>query len=303
MAAHEEEDTKTGLFSVSYAGLWGQAALDLDGFIDKAAELGFDGVLLMGKSPHLSPLGADEAMLDRTRAHLDRRGIACIGLAAYTDFLLPAPAEVPVGEMQELYVEACARMAARLGGSVVRLFTGYDHGGLAPAGQELRVVRALQGCADRVRPFGITLAVQNHHDLAVDTRALHALLAEVDRPNVAAGYDAWSPCLRGEDVEAGARLMAPRTALTIAADYQRIPRYRYDPALVNYRREEPDAVKATAMGEGCIDYPTFFRGLSSGGYDGWVVYEMCSPLSGGGALDNLDRMARGFLDYLRKHGR
>ena len=32
---------KPVLFSVSYAGLWGQDALDVEGFIRKAAELGY----------------------------------------------------------------------------------------------------------------------------------------------------------------------------------------------------------------------------------------------------------------------
>jgi len=47
---------------VSYAGFWGQAYLPVDQFIDKAAELGYDGVMLMAKRPHVSVLdfGADE---------------------------------------------------------------------------------------------------------------------------------------------------------------------------------------------------------------------------------------------------
>ena len=45
-----------GLFSVSYAGSWGQQALSLSDFIARAAALGFDTVMLAGKRPHLSPL-------------------------------------------------------------------------------------------------------------------------------------------------------------------------------------------------------------------------------------------------------
>ena len=43
------------LHSVSYSGSWGQAGLTLEQFLDKAADLGFDGVMLMAKRPHLSP--------------------------------------------------------------------------------------------------------------------------------------------------------------------------------------------------------------------------------------------------------
>ena len=44
------------LHSVSYAGLWGQHFLSVDAFIDKAAELGYSGVMLMAKRPHISVL-------------------------------------------------------------------------------------------------------------------------------------------------------------------------------------------------------------------------------------------------------
>ena len=47
---------KLSLFTVSYAGLWGQHQLTLEDAIRKAAELGYQGVELMGKRPHFSPL-------------------------------------------------------------------------------------------------------------------------------------------------------------------------------------------------------------------------------------------------------
>jgi sugar phosphate isomerase/epimerase len=52
------------------------------------------------------------------------------------------------------------------------------------------------------------------------------------------------------------------------------------------------------MGEGFIDYPGFLRALREIGYDGYVAYEMCSPLRGGGSEQNLDRCARRFLEYM-----
>ncbi len=41
------------LHSVSYSGSWGQVCLSIDRFIDKAADLGFRGVMLKAKRPHL----------------------------------------------------------------------------------------------------------------------------------------------------------------------------------------------------------------------------------------------------------
>lgn len=46
---------KTCLHSVSYMGIWrGQATLTVDEFLVKAKELGFDGVMLAAKRPHVS---------------------------------------------------------------------------------------------------------------------------------------------------------------------------------------------------------------------------------------------------------
>lgn len=232
------------LFSVSYAGLWGQERLDLPSFLDKAADLGFTDVLLMAKRPHLSILDADDRTLGAVKAKLEEKGLNLVGLASYNDFLLAAPGEIPV-QLQIAYVEDCARITAFLGGGLVRVFTGYERADLALAQQWDSVIAALQECADRVARYGVNLVVQNHHDLAVETSALSLLLAEVDRANVRAGYDAWSPFLRGEDLYAGAKRMAPGMGLTIAADYKRLPRYEYCSSLVNYTRTEPDFVRAT----------------------------------------------------------
>src|SRR5258708_5260353 len=63
------------LHSVSYAGLWGQASLTLDQFIDKAAELGFEGVMLMAKRPHLSVLDYNTEACARLKSHLESRNL------------------------------------------------------------------------------------------------------------------------------------------------------------------------------------------------------------------------------------
>jgi sugar phosphate isomerase/epimerase len=290
---------KLGLFSVSYAGLWGQAQLDLISFIQKASELGFDGVLMMAKRPHLSPLDYDEAQLSQVKEALDSSHIQCIGLACYNDFLLSAAAEVPVREMQFAYIESCCRMTAFLGGELVRVFTGYERSDIPFTAQWEQVIAAIQECGERAERHGITLAVQNHHDLAVATEAMKLLLSEVRRTNVKSGYDAWSPYLRGENLYEGAKKMAKETIMTIAANYLCFPRYKYDSTVVNYKPVEPDFVKATSMEKGAIDYTLFFKGLTEGGFDGWAVYEMCSPLIGGSSLENLDKKATEFLSFMK----
>ena len=62
---------KTCLHSVSYMGIWcGQATLTVDEFLLKAKELGFHGVMLAAKRPHVSLIDYDEAARKKLRSRI-----------------------------------------------------------------------------------------------------------------------------------------------------------------------------------------------------------------------------------------
>jgi sugar phosphate isomerase/epimerase len=256
---------------------------------------------LAGKRPHLSPLDATPDLLGRVKDALARTGLRCEVIAGYTDFAGGGAAEVPYGEMQVAYVESLARTAAALGCGVVRVFTAYESPGQTAGALWPRVVGLLRESCDRAAAHDVIIAIQNHHDVGVHTDALLELLADIDRPNCKLGFDAWSPALRGEDLYEAARRAAPHTAITTNADYVRLPRFQYQPALVNYQPAAPDLVRAVPFGQGFIDYPAFFRGLLDGGFKGVATYEMCSPLRGGGGIDNLDRCAARYVSWMREN--
>lgn len=291
---------KQSLFSISYAGLWGQHRLEFLDFLSKARSLGYDGVMLAGKRPHLSMLDFTETHLHEIKEKLAAERLTCAVIGAYTDFSGLGPSEVPVLEMQIAYVHAMARLAKALGAGVVRVFSAYEHPGLSPAVVWNRAATALRECCDRAADCGVTIAVQNHHDVGVHTDALLELLTDIDRPNCKVGFDAWSPALRGEDLYESAKRIAPYTACTTNADYVRLLRFRYQPELVNYSVEGPPLVRAVPFGDGFIDYHAFFSGLRDGGFDGWATYEMCSPLRGGGSLENLDICAKRYLAWMNE---
>lgn len=287
------------LFSISYAGLWGQASLSLVDFIARAGRLGFPSVMLAGKRPHLSPLDAGPEQIDLLRDTLAQARVRCDVVAAYTHLAVGFAAEVPVVEFQIAYVESLARIAEQLGASTVRVFTAYEIEGQDLQQQWRKAVAALREMSERAEQFGVTVAIQNHHDVALHTDALLELLCDINRPNCKLGFDAWSPALRGENLYEAARKAAPFTAITTNADYIRVPRFRYRPELVNYESIAPDWVRAVPFGSGFIDYSSFFRGLREGGYNGVAIYEMCSPVRGGGELENLDGHASTYLKWMR----
>ena len=288
------------LFSVSYSGSWGQARLSVEQFVNKAAELGYQGVMLGGKRPHLSPLDWDAAARADLRRRIEAAGLQHVIVAGYNNFTADLEhAEVPTREIQVAYVTDLARLARDIGGDTVRVFTGYEHACKGYLPQWNLVIDCLKECAQNAAEFGITLAVQNHHDLGADFRSHRDLLEAVGEPNCRAGFDAWLPALHGVDLAEAARAMASLTVHTTVADYQGRPRFVYEPDAVNYRSVTPYS-QAVPMGEGFLDYAGFFAALQAGGFDGTVAYEMCSPLLGGGSEENLDRHATRFLDYLKK---
>jgi sugar phosphate isomerase/epimerase len=286
---------------VSYAGLWGQHFLSLDDFVDKAAELGFGGVMLMAKRPHLSVLDWNSAARARLRRRVEQHGLKTVCLAGYNNFTADMEhGDIPQREYQIRHIAELAEIARDLGGNLVRVFTGYETPASSHVAQWNIVVQSLRECAQRAAEYGITIGVQNHHDIAVGAESHYDLIQEVGEPNCRAMFDAWAPALHGEDIVAAARKMAGITVHTTIANYQIRPRYRYVPALTNYEKMPPN-VKAVPVDEGFIDYRAFLSALEAGGYNGSVAYEMCSPLQGGGTLENLDRCARRFLDFIRDY--
>jgi sugar phosphate isomerase/epimerase len=203
--------------------------------------------------------------------------------------------------MHAVYVGELARLASDLGGKMVRIFTAYERPQFPHRQQWSWCVETLRLASRRAAEFGVTLAIQNHHDLAVHHDSMRDLIEEVGEPNCRAAWDAWAPALQGIDLTEGVQRLAPYLVHTTVADYVRRPRFRYVVPLTTYTREQ-DVVRAVPMGTGCIDYSTFFNALRETGYGGYVAYELCEVLEGGGSEENLDRCARAFVAWMREHG-
>ena len=295
---------KTCLHSIGYSGLWrGQSLLTVDEFLVKAKDLGYDGVVLMAKRPHLSPLDYDKEARAKLKKRIADLGLTLVGLASYSDFTTGLDKiGIPHTEIQAAYLGQVAELAADLGTNIVRIFTGYERSGVPYDRQYALVVEGIRMAARQAQKYGVTIVVQNHHDIALHHDEMYWLMKDVDMPNVKVGWDAWSPTLAGltkEEIKTSIRKLQPYIAMTIAADYVPMPRIHYENNLTNYIPQTP-VMRATQMGKGVIDYETFFLTLKEIGYQGYLVYEMCEVLEGGGSIQNLDDTAKEFLKYVEK---
>jgi sugar phosphate isomerase/epimerase len=293
------------LHSVSYAGVWpGHSLLDVDSFLQRAAALGFPSIALVAKRPHVSPFDYDAAARKALKKRIAELGLELAALMGYTDFTagLDRPG-LPSAEMNAGYVEVLAQLASDLETPRLRIFTGYEREGVNYDAQYGELVKGLRLSARQAAKYGVTLMVQNHHDLCVHHEQLSWLLNEVGEPNCRAAFDAWSPFLQGLSGPAltdAVKMMGPWIAWTTVADYVKQPRFRYQPHLINYVQQDSELVRMVPCGKGAVDYDAFFKGLKAVGYNGYVAYEMCGVLEGGGSLENLDRTAGAFLDFLKR---
>jgi sugar phosphate isomerase/epimerase len=266
---------KTCLHSVSYAGFWrGQTRLTVDEFLIKAKELGYEGIMLVAKRPHVSPHDYDKAARARLKAKIDSLGLKLVALAGYTDFTagIDKPG-IPNAEIQATWVGEISELARDLGTDMVRIFTGYERPGIPYDKQYAEVVEGLKMSGKLAARQGVTLVVQNHHDIALHHDAMYWLLKEVNMPNIMAGWDAWSPVLEGlslEEQRESIFKMKPYLVNTIVADYVEHPRFTYQNELTNYKAEQP-VMRAVPVGKGIIDYKNWFAALREIGYQGWVV--------------------------------
>jgi sugar phosphate isomerase/epimerase len=295
---------KTCLHSVSYMGVWrGQATLTVDEFLIKAKELGFDGIMLAAKRPHVSILDYDTEARQKLKSRIKELGLELVCLAGYCDFTAGVDkAGIPNTEIQATYVGELARLARDLGTDMVRIYTGYERPDIPYDKQYALVVEGLQMAGRLAAQYGITLAIQNHHDIALHHDAMKWLLDEVNLPNVKAAFDCWSPTLEGltsEEIKKAIYSMKPYIVHTTTADYEELPRYRYDMNHTNYIPLESQ-MRAVPMGEGFLDYKTFINTLREIGYQGYIAYEMCEVLRGGGTVENLDKTAKAFLQYIKQ---
>lgn len=300
----EDFRLKTCLHSVSYMGVWrGQSVLTVDEFLLKAKELGFDGVMLAAKRPHVSLIDYDESARKKLKERIKELGLELVCLAGYNDFTAGVDKPgVPNVEIQAVYIGELAKLARDLGTDMVRIYTGFERSDIPYDRQYAMVVEGLIMAGQIAARYGVTLAVQNHHDIGIHHSAMKWLLDEVNQPNVKAAFDCWSPTLQGltpEEIREAVRVMKPYIVHTTTADYIELQRYKYDPEHTNYISLESQ-MRAVPMGEGFLDYKTFINALKEIGYQGYIAYEMCEVLEGGGSVENLDKSAKTFLEFVKQ---
>jgi sugar phosphate isomerase/epimerase len=249
---------KLGCMSLSYQKEFAAGQLDLEGFIERAYQLGLDGIDI-----HTGAFASTEAAyLRRIRMQALRRGLALSYIGVSTNFGKPPdqlPAEVAMAKRW-------IGVAAQMGIPLVRVFAAWVPQGETEEAVWARMIPCLKEVAACGEELGVVVGLHNHNHGCVTRTGKDVLriLDEVGNPYFShildTGQYVGSPGASGAngvedpslDFYGSIALTAPR------AVHVRCKIYRIQ-----------------SGEEAWLNYPRIFEILRRVGYNGWlsVVYE------------------------------
>jgi sugar phosphate isomerase/epimerase len=175
--------------------------MDLFGFVDLAADLGFDAV---EPTSYYFPADVDAAYLARFKQHAFLAGLDVSGTAIGNNFCLP-PGEKRDKELANtrLWVEH----AAAIGAPVIRIFAGNVPKGAKEEDAFAWAVEGIRASLPYAAERGVVLALENHGGITATTAQLLKLVEAVDAPNFGVNLDTGN--FHGEDPYAEIAEIAP----------------------------------------------------------------------------------------------
>jgi sugar phosphate isomerase/epimerase len=209
-------DTYSYHFAAPFWDLDPPEPLTLEGYLDRAAGLGLDG-LALGDMRHLEP-EPDEALAALAGGARDR------GLYL----------ELGTGGCDPEHIAPALHRSRAVGASVLRTFVSIGatwHGADDCARRLPPVVENLRRCAATCEETGVALAVENHQDLTADE--MLELLERVDHPLVGVCLDTGNSLGVLEHPLEAARKLAPFTRTVHLKSYGLMPQWS-DDALEGY---------------------------------------------------------------------
>ncbi|MCF6471656.1 sugar phosphate isomerase/epimerase [Nonomuraea sp. MG754425] len=167
-------DPRISLGVASYHDPLVSGRMDLAGFLDEAAALGFRTVELCDRTLSLDAL-------DTARRLLDQRDLSLGSIAIRNDFTLCDQADRQVDHVLS-WLEA----AERLGAPVARVWTGVTH---TDAAAREQVAACLHRVAKAAEALGVTAVVETHGGLSNDPGYLVPVLRDLGRSSLGVCVD------------------------------------------------------------------------------------------------------------------
>ncbi len=214
------------------------------------ASLGFDGIEVSARPPHLA-MGADDAAVDEAARAVGDAGSRVL---AYGSYLGHPPFTSPEQARREVQV------ALGLDTRLLRVWAGTAESSLE------EVVAMLCAACDEGAGEGVTVVVERHVGSWADTpERCERLLEAAGRPNLALNYQTL------DFLPAEAAAEQPEDALRLApfSRYLHLKNYRVDP-------ESGRLVHGASLEAGALDLRALLAAAARAGYAGPLAIEFVS---------------------------
>lgn len=235
---------KLGICAYSYRQLLTrkEEPMTLEGFLEKAAELDFDGVELTSYYFRDTSAG----FLRRLRARAFQLGLDVAGTAVGNNFCLPpGPARDKQIEMTKRWIEH----SEALGAPVIRIFAGTRQKGQSEEDAHKILVETIEECCAYAGEHGVFLALENHGGPTATAEGTLKILRDVKSPWLGANLDTGN--FHSAD---------PYAEIAAVAPY----------AITTHVKVE---VRAAGQEVRPADFPRIVRVLREAGYRGYLSIE------------------------------
>ncbi len=225
----------------------------LDYVLDVAEDLGFDGVEIWGREPHISEQ-FDENRVKAVQRMIHERGLTVPILGSYLRFGCTKTHAEGTAELEDtLHTAHC------LSTGIVRVWASDVPSAQASEAVWDATIQECQQACDQASKLGITLAVEMHDGTLADSGASARRLAElVGHDNLRLSYQ----------IMPDAELQTPLEQL------QSVMPYVVHMHAQNYARlTGADEARRVPLGDGAIDYQPLVRHLRKSSYAGCIALE------------------------------
>jgi sugar phosphate isomerase/epimerase len=244
------------------------AKVPVETVIDRAAELGVEGVDILHRQMNLAERGpldaAGRAYLRGLKRHAFRRGLSICCVSTHQSFVKASPAELAA---EVAHTQKCIELAYELGCPSIRINTG--RWGTTKSFDQLMADRGIEPvlpghteeegfkwcidgiarCLPKAEQCGVVLALENHWGLARTPEGLLRILGALKSPWLGALMDTGNFL---EDPYTKLEAIAPQTVYVQAKTY-------------------PGGGEWYTLD---LDYQRIAAILDRAGYTGWVALEM-----------------------------
>ncbi len=286
-----------GLMSVTYAGFfYSGRALTVEEMIPKAAAFGFDGIELLGRSPHASPLDLDQSARARIRKLAESHGLEIAAIGGQTDFSFPDPR---IREWCLLHLSEMITLARDMGVRIIRVFAaGFENmrTDVSYLQQWNWAREGLKRAAGIAEKHGMILALQNHAPIMESYKKVLEMIEEVGSPSLKACIDPHCLWWADESMDEAVRSCGPLLAHSHLEDFRTLSahlEFFNAKGWIKYTDWE-----FCPLGQGMVDHKTFVRALKQIGYAGYLVYPICGPVH---RRHELELAPISYIDELVQH--